>query len=55
MLSPKLSAVADLSRCSLRVTHKQRIKAGIRFCVVVGSHKVAEGVVTEVLHLVDEN
>ncbi|AFY53910.1 hypothetical protein Riv7116_1345 [Rivularia sp. PCC 7116] len=39
----------------LRSIHKQRIKPGIRFYVVVGSHKVAECVVTEVLHLVDEN
>lgn len=37
----------------LRPIHKQRIKLGIRFYVVVGSHKVAEGVVTQVLHLVD--
>lgn len=39
----------------LRPIHKQRIKVGIRFYVVAGSYKVAEGVVTEVLHLVDEN
>lgn len=36
----------------LRVTvHKQRIKSGTRFYVVIGYHKVAEGVVTQVLHL----
>ena len=40
---------------ALRVKHKQRIKVGITFYVVAGSHKVSEGVVTEVLHLVDEN
>lgn len=40
----------------LRATvHKQRVKPGIRFFVVVGSHKVAEGVVTEVLHLSDKS
>lgn len=40
----------------LRLTvHKQRIQPGIKFYVVAGSHKVAEGVVTEVLHLADEN
>lgn len=40
----------------LRLTiHKQRIQPGIKFYVVAGSYKVAEGVVTEVLHLVDEN
>lgn len=40
----------------LRVkVHKQRIKPGIKFYVVVGSQKVAEGVVTEVLDLGDEN
>jgi hypothetical protein len=40
----------------LRLTvHKQRVKPGIRFFVVVGSHKVAEGIVTEVLHLLDED
>jgi hypothetical protein len=35
--------------------HKQRIQSGTKFYVVAGSHKIAEGVVTEVLHLVDEN
>lgn len=39
----------------LRATHKQRVKPGIRFFVVIGSHKVAEGIVTEVLHLSDED
>ncbi|MGB6297378.1 MAG: hypothetical protein WBF90_14505 [Rivularia sp. (in: cyanobacteria)] len=39
----------------LRVKHKQRIQSGTKFYVVAGSYKVAEGIVTEVLHLVDEN
>ncbi len=40
----------------LRLTvHKQRIQPGTKFYVVAGSHKVAEGVVTQVLHLADEN
>jgi hypothetical protein len=40
----------------LRLTvHKQRIKPGTKFYVVAGSYKVAEGVVTEVLHLLDED
>ncbi|MBV6627632.1 MAG: hypothetical protein KI793_32690 [Rivularia sp. (in: Bacteria)] len=39
----------------LRLKHKQRIKPGIEFYVVAGSYKIAKGVVTEVLHLVDEN
>ncbi len=40
----------------LRLTvHKQRIQPGTKFYVVAGSHKVAEGVVTEVLHLVDKD
>lgn len=30
--------------------HQQRINPGMRFFVVVGSHKVAEGIVTEVLY-----
>ena len=40
----------------LRLTvHKQRIQPGTKFYVVAGSHKVAKGVVTEVLHLVDKD
>ncbi|MGB3653813.1 MAG: hypothetical protein WBA41_21715 [Rivularia sp. (in: cyanobacteria)] len=40
----------------LRLTvHKQRIQPGTKFYVVAGSHKVAEGVVTEVLHLLGED
>lgn len=40
----------------LRLTvHKQRIQSGTKFYVIAGSHKVAEGVVTEVLHLLGED
>ena len=40
----------------LRVTvHRQRIKIGTQFYVVIGSHKVAQGVVTEVLRLLDKD
>ena len=40
----------------LRATvHRQRLKPGIRFYVVIGSHKVAEGTVTKVLHLLDDS
>jgi hypothetical protein len=40
----------------LRITvHKQRIQLGVKFYVVIGSNKVAEGVVTEVLYLADKN
>lgn len=40
----------------LRLTvHKQRIQPGIKFYVVAGSYKIAEGVVTEVLHLLGED
>ncbi|MDM9385071.1 hypothetical protein QUB80_30920 [Chlorogloeopsis sp. ULAP01] len=39
----------------LRTTiHKERLKPGVRFYVVVGLHKVAEGTVTKILHLLDE-
>mgnify|MGYP001791746207 CR=1 FL=1 len=52
----KVKAYFRVLNPKLRVkVHKQRIKPGITFYVVAGSHKVAEGVVTEVLHLVDEN
>ena len=36
----------------LRATvHKQQLQLGTQFYVVVGSHKVAEGTVTKILHL----
>ena len=61
LLSPKtvceqeVKAYFRVLNPQLRPIHKQCIKPGIRFYVVVGSHKVAEGVVTEVLNLGDEN
>ncbi|NJL78169.1 MAG: hypothetical protein HC836_02825 [Richelia sp. RM2_1_2] len=51
----KVKAYFRILNPELRVIHKQLIKPEIKFYVVVGSHKVAEGVVTEVLHLVNKN
>lgn len=40
----------------LRVkVHRQRIKIGTQFYVVIGPHKVAQGVVSEVLRLLDKD
>lgn len=38
----------------LRAVHKLRVVIGTRFYVVAG-HRIAEGIVTKVLHLADEN
>ena len=38
-----------------KTVHKQRVKPGTQFFIVVGSQKIAKGVVTEVLHLLDKD
>lgn len=48
----EVSAYFRVVNSELRVTvHRQRIQPGKHFYVVIGSHKVAKGTVTEVLHL----
>lgn len=52
----KVSAYFRVLNSELRVTvHRQRIQPGKQFYVVIGSHKVAQGTVTEVLHLLDDS
>ena len=47
-----LQATIKIKRLIFGVYFRKR---GIRFYVLVGSQKVAEGVFREVLHLIDEN